>query len=278
VDTGSRPGSEQGWEAIAIAADRVLRFPLTSAGYEFDPVGGWSWSNADAFVAVSTRVVGSVESGGVLRPGGVALTFGWAYGRFGDREPFPRSAEGCVRQLAIDDFAGDVWPRLAALPAGDEVEGWEQRLATTVRKEVVGWLETWKRPDGFRDFLSHRRLHLSAAWLSGLLGHRERVDLELHSTAGLMGIPLGSGFDRRRADRDEAFAAPAAARHGLAAFLARAESEGDRTSLDAFGGQRASLAKDRVTDPATEHARLIRRHEVYSALCLEYLEASTAAR
>jgi len=263
---------------VADAADRVLRIPLVAAGFTFEPDGGWRWSDAFSFVGIAVRVVPQVRSGHTAGRGGVAFTFGWRYDAFGDPQPSPTSAEGCLRQLSIDDIGSESGPRLSGLPQRDSVSIWEQRLSTTFRKHVVGRLETWKRPDGFRDFLADRRLHLSAAWLSAALGHRERVDLELRAAAELARVPLEAGFDRRRADRDEAFAAPLAARHGLGSFLTMADESGDRASLDSFGGRRDAVARDRVTEPELEHARLLRRREVYAALCLDYLEANAGAR
>ena len=208
--------------------------------------------------------------------GGISLTFGWRYDAFGDPLPEPRAAEGCIRQMSIDDFAGAGAGavRLSVLPdlsSAEELAAWEQRLAMVVRKHVVRWLDGWRRPAGYRDFLSAQRLHLAAGWLSALLGQAERMDLELRSAAALNAIPLEEGFDRRLADSDESFAAPLAARHGLAAVLKSAEEVGDRRTIDAFGSERGSRARDRVTDPGREHARLLRRHEVYAALCAEYI-------
>lgn len=271
MDTASRLESEGTAAALEEAARRVFTLPLTTAGYRPGPFGGWVWQGPDAFAALAVRAVDQVETAGVRRPGGVAITFGWRFDRFGDPHPSPASAEGCVRQLSLDDLVPAGGSRIAALPTADGVAQWEQRLATAVRKHLAGWWETWKRPDGFRDFLAAHRFHLAAGWLSALLGQPERADLELRSSAALLSVDLDRGFDRRRADLDESLAAPIAARHGLAAFLADAERAGDRASLESFGGDRAGLAKDRVTDPAREHARLRRRAEIYAALCLEHV-------
>jgi len=275
VDTGNPPVSEEsGIGSVGAIAERVLRFPLTTAGFQFDQARGWTRENDQSFTGVSVRVIEPEAAAHPPTRGGMAMTFGWRYAAFGDPEPSPSSAEGCIRQLSIDDFAAGAGARLALLPdlsSRAALAAWEQRLATTLRQQVVGWLEAWKRPAGFRDFLSDRRFHLTAAWLSAMLGHRERLDLELRSAAALNAVPLEGGFDRHLADRDEAFAAPLAARHGLAAVLVSAEAVGDQRTLDAFGGAREVRARDRVTDPGREHARLLRRHEVYAALCVEYL-------
>ena len=274
MDTENPPESESESRRVLDAiASRVLNPPLEAAGFTSSQSTGWTRQDGGSFVGVSVRVVlpGDDQRGG---RGGVSLTFGWRYEAFDDPEPEPRTAEGCVRQMSMDDFDGSGTIRLSVLPdvsSSEELAAWEQHLAMTVRKHIVRWLDAWKRPAGFRDFLSAQRLHLAAAWLSALLGHNERVDLELRSAAALDAIALEDGFDRRLADRDESFTAPLAALHGLAALLRRAEEVDDRRTLDAFGSERDTRARQRVTDPAGEHSRLRRRHEVYAALCSEYV-------
>lgn len=261
-------------EPLDQAVDRVVRFPLQAAGF-VGKNGSWVWFDGGSFVAFSARTVWP----GPQTTGGAVIRFGWSYAALGDPPPDPPMAEGCVRQLSIDELTSAAAGRLATLPELDdeqEVAGWEWRLASVWRRDVQGWLETWKRPEGFRDYLTDRGLHLAAAWMSALLGHRERVELELRSSASLVALPVGGGFDRHRADQDEALAAPFAARHGLAALLAEAERAGDHASVAAFAAPRLERARRRVVDPADEHRRLLRRHEVYAALCVERLRSGPA--
>jgi len=281
VAIGNPPESDlEGRGIVEAIAGRVLHLPLRAADFQFSREAGWTRGEDASFTGVSLRVVHRGSDPGLER-GGISLTFGWRYDAFGDPFPEPRTAEGCIRQMSIDDFVGAGTVRLSVLPdvsSSEEMAAWEQRLAMVVRKHVVRWLDVWKRPAGYRDFLSAQRLHLAAGWLSALLGQGERADFELRSAAALNAIPLDEGFDRRQADRDESFAAPLAARHGLASVLESAEQAGDRRTIDAFGGERGARASDRVTNPGREHARLLRRHEVYAALCAEHVGQTPTSR
>jgi len=112
-----------------------------------------------------------------------------------------------------------------------------------------------------------------AAWASALLGQAERAKLELMQAAHRYGEPLEEAFDRQRADLDEALAAVFASRHGLAGHLSTAEAE----VVAAFSSDRTIRARQRVTDPKSEHRRMQVRHRTYASLCLALVEASEAA-
>lgn len=246
---------------------RSLGDPLAAAGYvEHDLT--WAWRDAGAFVALSAVPSTTDEAAAY------SIRVGWRYDALGDPEPEPPLAHGCVRSLTLDELVGRSGLPLAAVgrPSEASVADFQQRLATVMRKHLMRWMESWKRPEGFRDFLSHKELHLAAAWASALLGHDERARLEIGQAAHLHGRPLDEAFDRQRADLDEAFVAPWAARHGLAAELAEAPPD----VVGAFGSAPGALARDRVLEPGTEHRRLQTRHATYARLCLRLLGASSA--
>jgi len=238
--------------------------PLVEAGYQERDLT-WAWDGPEAFVAVSA--IGSMRDRAVA----FSIRVGWSYSALGDPPPEPRIAHGCVRSLTLDELVGQAGLPLGAVGHVSEQATFEleQRLATVMRKQLVRWIEPWKRPEGFRDFLSHSELHLAAAWVSALLGHSERARLEAATAAHLHGRPLDDSFDRLRANLDESCVAPMAARHGLAAELGSAKSD----VLAAFSLAPDVVARDRVLDPWAEHRRLQIRHETYTRLCLKILAA-----
>lgn len=253
-------GSVIDLSGVEDAADRALAAPLSAAGYE--RVAGHGWSFRDHGVSVAVSVRAAEDSAG--RPG-VSVTFGWAFDTIGDPQPDLPAAESHVHRLPSADLGGGVG---IGWDADEGLAGWERRFGVFVRKAVIPWCDRWVRPAGFRDFLARRELHLAAAWVSALLGHDERVDLEVRSATARMALRLGAGFDRHRAELDMALAAPMAARNGLGAFLAAAGARNPALAA-AFESRRGDVARERVTEPGSDHARMVRRHDVYVALCLE---------
>jgi len=235
---------------------RAFDFALTEAGFVRSGTS-WVYDHDGSFVAFS-----AVPD----EAGSYSLRFGWRYDAFGDPQADPPTAHGCVRSMTLDEVGS-----LVGAPVGsliDGVESFEQRLATVVRKHVLRWVESWKRPDGFRDFLADRTLHLGAGWASAMLGHRERARLEFAYAAHLYGQLLDGDFDRARADADAALAAVFAAANGLGLFLAEAPEE----TVAAFTSERGVTARDKVMNPAAEHWRMQRRHAAYAAVGIAYLQ------
>lgn len=251
--------------ALAGAVRRALGAPLLAAGFRERDLT-WAWDGTEAFVAISA--IGSMLDGAAA----FSIRVGWSYEALGDPPPEPPIAHGCVRSLTLDELVGRSGLPLGVVGHATDEAAFEleQRLATVMRKHLLRWIEPWKRPEGFRDFLSHTELHLAAAWASALLGHAERARLEAAKAAHLHGRPLDESFDRRRADLDEACVAPMAARHGLAAELGAAPAE----VVGAFSVAPGEVARDRVLDPGAEHRRLQVRHETYARLCLRLLATS----
>lgn len=233
---------------------------LERAGFQAT-ASGWTRRSAEAFNAFSVFSAGSRH----------AALFGWQYPALGDPEPDPPDARGCLRQMSLDVVAPTSDLRsLLAYPEGPEgTEVWERRLRTAWQAGVEPWLDKWSRPDGYCDYLSSRGLHLGAAWVSAVLGHGERAGHELEQAHLAIGQPLDAAFDRARAERDAALAAPFAARCGLAEYLGREELPTE--VRDAFGSQRGTAAQSRVTAPDVEHRRLQLRAAVFADLCRRYV-------
>ena len=244
------------------AIERAFDPALTNAGY-VRAGSNWVWEQAGALAAFTA--VGTSEAGRIA----YSLRLGWRYDAFGDPMPEPRTAHGCVRGMKLDELAGFVGKPLGIVGdlTSEAVLVFEQQLTTVVRKHVLAWVETWKRPSGFRDFLAAQGYHLGAAWASALLGQDERSRLELVHARHLYQLPLDSDFDRQRADMDESLAAVFAANHGLAGYLAGA----DESVVGAFTSRRGDSQRDRVTDPAAEHRRMQTRHAAYAQVCVRSL-------
>lgn len=205
-------------------------------------------------------------------------TFGWRYADLGDPEPDPPDARGCLHRLPLDLLAptSDLRSLLAYPDDAQAIEVWERRLQTAWRAAVVPWLNKWWRPDGYRDFLASRGMHLGAAWVSAVLGHRERTQLELEQAHLAIGQPLDSTFDRARAERDAAIAAPFATRHGLAEYLGQ---DGLRAEVrDAFISSRGATAQSKITSPDLEHRRLQQRAAVFAELCRRHVADDQSGR
>ncbi len=233
---------------------------LERAGFRAT-TSGWMRRSAEAFNAFSVFSAGSRT---------VAL-FGWQYPALGDPEPDLPDARGCLRQMSLDVVAPTSDLRsLLAHPEGPEgTAGWERRLRSAWQAGVEPWLDKWSRPDGYCDYLSNRGLHLGAAWVSAVLGRRERAGRELEQAHLAIGQPLDVAFDRARAERDAAIAAPFAARGGLVEYLGRKEIPPE--VRDAFGSQRGTAAQSRITAPEVEHRRLQLRAAVFAELCRRYV-------
>ena len=243
---------------------RAVELPLAEAGFVRTGTGlSWSWTSESAFVAVSALAAADADRLAY------SLMVGWRYEAFGDPGQEPDTAHGCVRQMTFDQLGQHPGRPLGNLGIADEraLAGFEQRLATIVRKHLVRWIEAWKRPDGYRDFLASRNYHLAAGWASALLDHDERARLELVYAAHLYNQPLDGSFDRMRADHDGALAAVFAAPNGLAALLARS----DAPIVGAFSSERGAAQKEKVVDPQSAHRRLQLRHAALSDTCLRFL-------
>ena len=253
--------------ATAVADQAIARaFDVALTGSGFNRSGlSWTWTSGSTFIAFTAIAAGG-ESDLAY-----SMRFGWRYEAFGDPPPDTATAHGCVRSMTLDELGG-----LAGMPIGlvgqvDEqsVSEFEQRLATVVRKHVLRWIEIWKRPEGYRDFLADKQYHLAAAWASALLGHDERARLELAYAAHLYGQPLDEAFDRMRADGDASVATVFAATNGLPALLSAADPE----TVAAFTSERGATARDKVLEPQSEHRRMQRRHELVAVACIRYLDS-----
>ena len=163
---------------------------------------------------------------------------------------------------------------LLAFPA-DEAAGqarWAERLTVAWTRSVVPWLDRWARPDGFRDYAAQGGLHVTAAWVSACLGQDERARRELELAHAAAAAGLDGDFDRARAERDAAMAAPLAARHGLSDYLAEAAAAKNQAILDAFTSRRGDAAQAKITAPDLEHRRLQHRRAVFAELCRRFVD------
>lgn len=241
---------------------RSFDFALSGAGYERSGLT-WAWASESSFVAFTA--IGAVERDSLA----YSMRFGWRYDAFGDPPPDPATAHGCVRAMTLDQLGTLAGKPVGALgrPSESSLVAFEQRLATVVRKHVLGWMEIWKRPEGFRDFLADRKYHLAAGWASALLGHDERARLELAYAAHIYMQPLDDSFDRMRADADGSFASVFAATNGLAEVLEDAGS----AIISAFTSTRGATARDKVTEPHAEHRRMQLRHDAFARACARRL-------
>lgn len=240
--------------------DQVVGPTLARHGFERSSTG-WIRESARAFNAFAAFESDTTH---------IAL-FGWRYAALGDPDPDPRDARGCMRRMALDVIAptNDL-QSLLAYPGSDDpprLDRWVQRLTVAWNRAVVPWLAPWERADGYRDYLSSRLLHLGAAWVSAALGQRQRAMTELDLAHRYGRQHLTDGYDRARAERDIAIAAPFAARHGLAGFLSEARASGKTEVLDAFTRERGRGAQAKITAPEHEHRRLQYQQAAYAELC-----------
>ena len=145
------------------------------------------------------------------------------------------------------------------------------RLGAAWERAVVPHLHRWGRPDGFRDYVASRNLHLAAAWLSAVLGQSDRAIAELDHAHRTLDHPLDADFDRGRAELDTSLAAPLAAARGLGEYLERAASEGEESVVEAFRTVRGATAQSKITAPDAEHLRLQRRQAVIAEVCRRFV-------
>lgn len=255
--------------AFAEALARTIGPSLENAGFTRGAVG-WTRQTGHGLNALSVFEDGDWR----------VVTFGWQFTVLGDPEPSPADARGCARRMPLDAIAPANDLRSLTLFPGEDsaaMARWAQRLTVAWNRAAVPWLERWARPDGFRDYASQRGFHVTAAWISACLGHAERArrELELAHVAAAAG--LDGEFDRAAAEHDAAMAAPFAARHGLGAYLARAEVAGNETILEVFTQRRGQAAQTKITTPEVDHRRLQHRRAVFAELCREYIDAPRGA-
>lgn len=244
---------------------RVVGGSLADAG--FRQVGS-VWTRAEGDVMTS---FGVFDDGGPTS----VLMWGWNYAALGDSVPVPADVTGCARRLPLDDLAPthDL-RRLRSTPSSVDEDAWfawEHRLLVAWQSSIQRWLLPWRRPDGYRDFVSHHGWHLGAAWISAVLGQHERARLELARADLLIGRSLDDSFDRHRADHDLAIAMPMAASRGLAGLLDEATRSNATEVTAAFDSVRGSAPRAKVTEPLVEHERFATRQRVVADLCREFL-------
>ena len=139
-------------------------------------------------------------------------------------------------------------------------------------RAVVPWLSKWSRPDGYRDFLSDRGLHVGAAWVSAVLDQPERAHAELRLAHAGAARPSEPGFDRAKTEQDLAIAAPFAAGHGLSEYLTALSTRGGDAAAGVFTSRRWSAAQMKTTTPDVDCDRLLHRLAVVAELCHRHIE------